>query len=71
MIFNALFFSTEVMVLIQVLELSHWSQLKLDFVIGGLDSCGTNTLTHGLGQADCVFWFREGQKISRNYDQFF
>ncbi|CAK9086655.1 Transposon Ty2-C Gag-Pol polyprotein [Durusdinium trenchii] len=39
---------------LQINELSHWSQLKLDFVIAGLDSCGTNTLFRGLKQVEEV-----------------
>eukprot|EP00435_Cladocopium_sp_Y103_P030969 s495_g7.t2 len=46
---------------LQVLELSHWSQLKLDFVVGGLDSCGTNTVTYGLAQADEIAFTMEDE----------
>ncbi|CAE7884810.1 TY2B-C [Symbiodinium microadriaticum] len=39
---------------LKVQELSHWSQLHLDFVIGGLSSCGTNTITNALDQVNDV-----------------
>eukprot|EP00434_Breviolum_minutum_P005089 symbB.v1.2.004488.t1/scaffold254.1/size251309/11 len=44
---------------LQVMELSHWSQLKLDFVVGGVDSCGTNTLFKGLSQAEEIIFTME------------
>lgn len=46
---------------LQVLELSHWSQLKLDFVVAGLDSCGANTVTHGLAQAEEISFTMEDE----------
>lgn len=33
----------------QVVELSSWSELSLDFVIAGVDMCGVNSITNNLG----------------------
>ena len=37
-----------------VAELSHWSHFRLDFVIAGLDNCGTTSLGRWLQQLDDI-----------------
>merc|ERR1712216_13702 len=34
----------------KIFELSHWSQLHLDFVIAGVGSCGTTSLHWNMGR---------------------
>lgn len=45
-----------------VAELSHWSHFRLDFVIAGLDNCGTTSLGRWLQQLDDIEFSRLGEE---------
>ena len=46
----------------QVVELSHWSRFELDFVIAGVDNCGTTSLGRWLQQLEGVEFSRGGEE---------
>ena len=46
---------------LQARELSHWSQLQLDFVVAGLSSCGTTSISKALSQIGDVEFTLDGE----------
>eukprot|EP00439_Symbiodinium_sp_Y106_P069015 s1324_g11.t2 len=46
----------------QIEELSHWSKFQLDFVIAGVDNCGTTSLGRWLQQLEEVEFSRGGEE---------
>ena len=46
---------------LQVQELSHWSQLRLDFLIAGVEHCGTTSLGRWLQQLEAVEFTCSGE----------
>ena len=43
-------------------ELSHWSHFQLDFIIAGLDNCGTTSLGRWLQQLDSIEFSNDGEE---------
>ncbi|CAE7363594.1 TY2B-C [Symbiodinium natans] len=46
---------------VKVRELSHWSQLRLDFVVGGINSCGTTSMAKALDQIGDIDFTMDGE----------
>ena len=46
---------------LQVQELSHWSQLRLDFLVAGVEHCGTTSLGRWLQQLEAVEFSCQGE----------
>lgn len=47
---------------VEMSELSHWSKFQLDFIIAGLDNCGTTSLGRWLNQVDSIEFSRFGEE---------
>ena len=47
---------------LEVAELSHWSRFQLDFIIAGIDTCGTTSLGRWLQQLGDIEFSRLGEE---------